>query len=275
MTNSDSGTENHRDRSDPDECDTVCRETSISSTTVIDSTNSTGSHILKNLTNATHSNAVDTPWAVTFDLFGTLVSTPSIDNPADLVAEELSCRGISVPADWEDYFLEPHIEVDAGEEIPLNKHVEAALAAGSDAGESATDEEKRLIREAVIAAYDIPVSRRDGAQVALAAAREIGPVGLLSNCSVPGLVERTLERTDLGGSFDATLASVDCGLRKPDPRSFQAIADRLGVATQQVIHVGDDATTDGGMSDAGGTVILLDDTTLQDLPARLKTVVET
>jgi len=202
--------------------------------------------------------------AVGFDLFGTLVAIDDQPEPAAAVASELDARGVSVPDDWEDAYTESHIDAPDGAEIPLPAHVSAALASrGVDAPNNVT-------RQAVVAAFDPAVETREGAVEAVAAAGEVGPVGLLSNCSVPELVGRTLVRSALDREhFDAVVASVACGWRKPDGRAFDALARQLGVAVEDCLVVGDSEATDGGITDHGGRFVDVTETPLADLPARL------
>lgn len=220
------------------------------------------------------------PIAVTFDLFGTLVSAHRPEDPAAAVAEELRTRDVPVPDDWYDLYATPHVQIEEGRELPLPDHVRAALeesgvdpstvtqADGPDARGSSGD----VVTDAVRAAFDHQVSLRDGATAAIDAASQHGRVGVLSNCSVPGLVDRTLERVGLEGQFDAVLASVDLGYPKPDRRAFEVAADRLGVDSTALVHVGDDPETDGGIGEIGGTLILLDEVPLSAVPARLSEV---
>ncbi|SEP21010.1 haloacid dehalogenase superfamily, subfamily IA, variant 1 with third motif having Dx(3-4)D or Dx(3-4)E [Halogranum amylolyticum] len=188
--------------------------------------------------------------AVSFDLFGTLVDVSSPENPAAAVAAELETCGVAVPADWDDAYREVHIDAPDGAEVPLPAHVSAALASrGVDAPNNAP-------RHAVVAAFDPEVTTRPGAREAVDAAAAHGPVGLLSNCSVPELVARTLVRADVGrDDFDTVTTSVACGWRKPHPDAFATVAGALGVAVEELIHVGDDPETDGGVADCGGTFV--------------------
>jgi len=196
----------------------------------------------------------------TFDCFGTLVDAERPEDPAAAVADALADRGVRVPEDWPTAYREPHADVEAGAERPLPDHVADALATcGVDAAPA-------TVREATVAAFDGPVRRRDGALAAVDAARERGPVGVLSNCSVPGLVERALERGGLDGEFDAVVTSVDCGWRKPDERAFRAVADRFDAEPSDLLHVGDDPETDGGVEAVGGRAVLLTETDLTEIP---------
>ena len=202
--------------------------------------------------------------AVTFDLFGTLVEVEYPSDPAEAVARQLESRGIDVPDDWHVAYGEIHVDAPAGAETPLPAHVARALdSRGIEVSENAA-------RHAVVAAFDPVVTRREGALEAVRAAGKRGPVGLLSNCAVPGLVPRALIRSNLRGEFDATVTSVGCGWRKPHAKAFEAIANALGVEPAALTHVGDDVTADGGVVDVGGRFIDVTNTPLETLEAELE-----
>ena len=204
---------------------------------------------------------------VSFDLFGTLVTTPTESDPAGAVADRLRARGVAVPGDWPAAYREPHAPVEPGRERSLVDHVAASLASR---GVDATDE---TVRRAVAAAFETPVETRAGAATAVEAAADRGPVAVLSNCSVPGLVDASLRRSALDESqFDAVVASVDSGWRKPHRRAFEVVAERTGARPRDLIHVGDDPEADGGVSAVGGRAILVDETPLRTLPTRLAEV---
>ena len=201
--------------------------------------------------------------AASFDLFGTLVDAETPDDPASAVAAELRDRDVAVPADFGDAYREMHIDAPAGAEVPLPAHVAAALASrGVDASNNAA-------RRAVVAAFDPTVTRREGALDAIEAAADRETVGLCSNCSVPELVGRTLVRADLRGSFDAVVTSVGCGWRKPDRRVFETTAERLGCEPGDLVHIGDDPDTDGGVSRVGGRFVDIAEVPLPELPTWL------
>ena len=200
--------------------------------------------------------------AVSFDLFGTLVTQDRPAEPWLPVATELRARDVPVPEDWEAAYRTAHADLERGREQSLVEHVRAALASR----DIEADEEP--VRGALLSAFDAPVELRPGAREALAAARERGPVGVLSNCSLPGLAERSLSRADL--AVDALVTSVGCGWRKPHDRAFEAAAAELGVPVEELVHVGDDPRADGGGRTAGVTVVLLDDVPLSAFPEWLE-----
>ncbi|WP_224270076.1 HAD family hydrolase [Haloprofundus salinisoli] len=202
---------------------------------------------------------------VTFDLFGTLVEAASPSDPAAAVAAELETLGVAVPDDWGDAYREVHIDAPEGAEVPLPAHVSAAL------GSRDVDAPNNAARRAVVNAFDPVVETRPNAVAAVAAAADRGPVGLLSNCSVPELARRTLIRSAIpNDAFDATVTSVACGWRKPDARAFETVASALGASPENLLHVGDDARTDGGVEAVGGEFVDVTETSLAALVARLE-----
>ncbi len=203
--------------------------------------------------------------AVSFDLFGTLVTVERSVNPSRAVARELAARSVTVPNDWADAYAEPHFEIPEGTECSLVDHVVAAL---ESRGISVSP---RVVRQAVLDAFDPTVEAREGAQAAITAASTQGPVAICSNCSVPGLVERTLERSTIEqAQFEAVLSSVDCGWRKPAPAIFAATADALGCQLEELVHVGDDPSTDGGIDAVGGRFLSVEECSLLEVADRLE-----
>jgi FMN phosphatase YigB (HAD superfamily) len=196
--------------------------------------------------------------AVSFDCFGTLVAADRPDEPWTAVADALAAHDVTVPTGWEAAYRRSHREYDRGAEAALDEHVRLALA---DCG---VEVEPATARTATLDAFDAPVTVRDGARDAIEHAHEYGPVAVCSNCSVPGLVERTLDRAEL--SVDHLVTSVDCGWRKPHRRIFERTAAVLDVPLDALVHVGDDTRTDGGAERVGATAVLLDDVALSDLP---------
>ncbi|WP_121741314.1 HAD family hydrolase [Natronorubrum halophilum] len=201
---------------------------------------------------------------VSFDLFGTLVTADRPTDPAAAVAAELAKRDVDVPDDWETAYTETHVDAPAGAEVPLPAHVSRALASRG------VSNEENAARRAVVAAFDPEVETRPGAVEAVDAARDLGPVAICSNCSVPELVGRTLVRSAFDrDDFDAIVTSVGCGWRKPAPEIFELTASQLGVEPDELVHVGDDPRADGGVDGVGGTAILLEDHPLETIPDRL------
>ncbi|USZ71721.1 HAD family hydrolase [Natronosalvus halobius] len=211
--------------------------------------------------------------AVSFDLFGTLVAVDRPADPATAVASELEKRGVAVPGDWAERYVRPTIDAPEGAEVPLPAHVGRALSsAGVEWRETGAG---NVVRRAVVAAFDPDVETRVGARRAVEAAHERGPVAVCSNCAVPELVGRTLARSTLErDDFDAVVTSVGCGWRKPSSHIFETTVRRLGVDITDLVHVGDDPQADGGVVEAGGTLVSLEETPLESVPDRLESLLE-
>ncbi|MCO8245453.1 HAD family hydrolase [Haladaptatus sp. AB643] len=210
-----------------------------------------------------------------FDLFGTLVEAPRPQNPASAIAAALEARDVPIPDDWPDAFSEYHLDLPEGAELSLPEHTEAALASrgiNPNNQNPLTGVNSDLVARAVFDAFDPrPVTTRESAIAAVDVASERGDVAILSNCTVPNLVSRTLEQSTLDEAhFDAVVSSVECGWRKPDPHAFEAVTDRLDGSLDELVHVGDDPQADGGADAVGATSVLVSETPLTDLPAVLE-----
>lgn len=185
--------------------------------------------------------------AASFDCFGTLVSVPRPPSPAEAIATRLAERGVDVPADWESAYAERYVDCPEGAELSLPVHTRQALSSRG------IDAEPSVVEAAVLDAFDRDAAVLPGVEEGLAAVD--APAGVLSNCSVPGLVPRTLSQVGLLDQFDAVVTSVDVGWRKPDRRAFGAIAAELGVGVDALVHVGDDRDADGGIDRHGGRYV--------------------
>lgn len=200
---------------------------------------------------------------ISFDCFGTLVDVRAPSDPAGTVAAALSNRGMTVPADWSVAYGESHVDVPSGVEVSLTEHVVRALESRG------VEPDREQCSRAVTEAFAPDVRTRPGARAAIEAAARHGRVGICSNCSVPGLVERALECSGVDRSFDAVVTSVGCGWRKPDPRAFETVAGCLGAGVESLVHVGDDTDADGAVEAVGGTFVDVSDSPLPTIPARL------
>jgi FMN phosphatase YigB (HAD superfamily) len=198
--------------------------------------------------------------AITFALFGTLVGADWPDDPAAAVGRELRERGVTLPEDWADAYAETHIDPPEGAEVPLPAHVSAAL------GSRGVEAPGNAPRRAAVAAFDPEITTREGAVEALQAATERDPVGILADAAAPELVRRAVIRADFDRDLpDAVVSSAACGWRKPDERAFEAVARRLDTATTELVHVGHDPETDGGVTAVGGRFRDVRDTSLDTL----------
>ena len=61
-------------------------------------------------------------------------------------------------------------------------------------------------------------------------------------------------RIGLGHFFERSLAARDAGMMKPDPRIFQILLESVGLAANDVVHVGDDPDADVEGARAAGVL---------------------
>ena len=90
----------------------------------------------------------------------------------------------------------------------------------------------------------------EGAVEALATCGQRGmKLAVVSNwdCSLP---ER-LDELGLLEHFDTVVTSAEAGVPKPEPRAFLLALERLGVAADRALHVGDEETDERGAHAAG------------------------
>jgi HAD superfamily hydrolase (TIGR01509 family) len=183
--------------------------------------------------------------AVVFDLDDTLCTH---DQPAAaLYADTFAAAGV-------EPFGEPADLWAALEEPPPADEVAAYVADGFETVAARYDRsvDVQALGEGFVASVDdAAVSRREGVADALAAAREVGAVGLLTN----GPERRQTVKLDAVGltdAFDAAVFARDHGYWKPDPRPFEHVLDALGVPADRALNVGDSLEADvAGAQDAG------------------------
>jgi FMN hydrolase / 5-amino-6-(5-phospho-D-ribitylamino)uracil phosphatase len=66
------------------------------------------------------------------------------------------------------------------------------------------------------------------------------------------------ERCGLPGVFEAVVLGPAHGIEKPHPRAFQLVAEQLGIATTEMLHVGDDLDDVIGANGVGAVSVLID-----------------
>ncbi len=111
---------------------------------------------------------------------------------------------------------------------------------------------------------------------ALEALRSAGtPLAVVSNWDER--LPRVLDALGLAGRFQAVVVSAEIGVEKPHQGIFEAALQRLGVAPEQAVHIGDSAREDvEGARAAGLRALLLgragggDIAALDELPGALR-----
>jgi putative hydrolase of the HAD superfamily len=97
------------------------------------------------------------------------------------------------------------------------------------------------------------VAFRPGAEAAVVAARDHGPVGLVTNGGRDTQTTK-LEALGIADAFDtAVFCDPAAGMpTKPDPTPFRTAVDDLGVAPEACVHVGDSNAEDVAGAHAAG-----------------------
>ena len=101
------------------------------------------------------------------------------------------------------------------------------------------------------------LSPRPGAVETMSTLRLFGyKIGVISNCSDE--VSRLWNTTPFEPLVDAAVLSSDVGLSKPDPRIYELASERLGIAAEQCLYVGDGSSGElSGASKAGMTAVVM------------------
>lgn len=75
------------------------------------------------------------------------------------------------------------------------------------------------------------------------------PVGVISNIAWD--IQRVFERVGAGPLVDTYVLSFEEGVMKPDPKIFLSACERLGVAPEHTLMIGDNEEADGGATAIG------------------------
>ena len=176
--------------------------------------------------------------AVIFDLFGTLV--PSFGGePYEACLREMAA---AVGADaqafgrlWLDHGIVSRRTTGGFDsQAACIEHIcrLLGLSPSRDAVQSAVEARTRLVRASL--------APRPDAVETLRRLREMGlRTGLMTVCSPE--VPQLWDETPLAPLVDAALFSCSVGLDKPDPRFYALACERLGVAGNRCLYVGDGA----------------------------------
>jgi HAD superfamily hydrolase (TIGR01509 family) len=187
--------------------------------------------------------------AVTVDAMGTIVD---LDDPAPRLQRALAERGVE--RGLEEVAAAFRAEVAYYIPRTLEGRDETSLA---DLGRRCTavfleHAGAELEPEAFAPAFLASIVFRplEGVTEALGRLRRAGlAIACVSNWDIS--LARHLEEAQLAGFFAAVVTSAEAGAAKPDPRPLRTALDRLGVAPERALHVGDGDTDRDGAAAAG------------------------
>ncbi len=186
--------------------------------------------------------------AVIFDLYGTLV-----DGPKSSGEDMGGALGIE-PSEFRRAWSRFRSDRDAGRLATVEAAIEAALGfLDAEATPESVQAAKTIRYRSVLNGLE----PRPGTIEILQKLRPKGyALGLLSNC--PATVPELWGQTSFEGLFDVTVFSASEGLVKPDKAIFARVVERLGVAPERCLYVGDgDSDELDGAADTGMTPWLL------------------
>ncbi|WP_254767278.1 HAD family hydrolase [Salinilacihabitans rarus] len=188
------------------------------------------------------------PRAICFDLDHTLCEpTRSRGEVLDRAFSRAGVDPFCGPADFRN--LVPQLPT-AGSDREFYTYLFEAAAdrAGADAAVAPA------LADAYLETVD-PTAVRfcDGARAALDRAREVGPVGLITNGGRETQTKK-LETLDIADAFDVTVFTdpADGVHPKPDPAPFERALSGLGVDPTRTVHVGDSLHADVAGANAMG-----------------------
>ena len=182
--------------------------------------------------------------AVIFDLFGTLANNFSRRGYNDALIE--MAKALSVPPDdFRQAWLSTSKERNTGTFQNCETDVEYICR---ELNVSAHEEQVQLAVQARLDYIRHVMMPQPNAVEVLSRLKEDGyKTGLLSNCTHE--VPVVWPETSLAPLVDVVVFSCSVGMRKPDPRIYQLIAERLGVAPEVCLFVGD-----GGSEELSGAL---------------------
>jgi putative hydrolase of the HAD superfamily len=175
--------------------------------------------------------------AVIFDLFGTLVRSPS--NQGYLVGLKRMASILSVRhEEFSQWWFDTGVKRSTGVFPTIEANIKyicdkiGVPAGGAEISLAAQDRFDNSVRT---------MEPRPDAIEVLARLKARGfKVGLISNCSPDAPV--IWQNTPLAPFFDITVFSSSAGCRKPDPRIYHLAVEQLGVQPEGCLYVGDGAS---------------------------------
>jgi FMN phosphatase YigB (HAD superfamily) len=183
---------------------------------------------------------------ILFDYGHTLVWFPKYAQ-AHLTASKnvqlvLRDLGVSVGVSRVRSLIESYVPRANGTSASVEEEAKGILV--SAGVESFTRNELRRVIEAEWRPYIMNVRLRKGVKEALARSKKMRlKLGIVANIWSGGM-NPVLARLGIEGFFHTTVADMDVGFAKPDPRIFRLALGNLRLAPEQVIIVGDNPKTD-------------------------------
>ncbi|MGY8879758.1 MAG: HAD family hydrolase [Dehalococcoidia bacterium] len=182
--------------------------------------------------------------AVLFDLFGTLIESPSMTAYRQMVAEIAEVLGQTF-----ETFQEPWMSINDGRlDGSFGSSEGDILAAAELVGASVSDSQMAQcmdLRRSITRKFLVP---KTGVIAMLEELNAMGcDIGLVTDCVYD--VPAVWLDTEFAAYFAASHYSCVTHVRKPDSKAYQVVLDELGVSASETLFVGD-----GGSDELNGAV---------------------
>ena len=182
--------------------------------------------------------------AISFDLDDTLYDNgPAIERAEQWMLEHLRSEYLATAMldkprwlDLKRTMLIAHPELRQDVSLARQRTIHEAMLQGGMAAAIASREAEQVFAGFLAERSKIEVS--DATHELLARLAERYPLVVITNGNV------LVERLGLDGHFQHILKAGGGFRMKPAPDLFQSMAERLGLPPHQILHVGDDVTTD-------------------------------
>ena len=173
--------------------------------------------------------------AVVFDLFGTLVGTFSSSEHDVVLANMAKTLGVESAAFARLFDYDMRVAREKGEYSTIEENIEVAC------NQLGVEPKPDAIQKAVMYRYEFIktslLPRDDAIQTLNQIKAEGLAIGLISDCSPE--VPVMWSRTPFAKLIDAAVFSCEVGAKKPDPKIYQRLCERLDVEPQECLYVGD------------------------------------
>lgn len=200
--------------------------------------------------------------AVTFDFWSTLfrnansegrwrVRAGAIQRATGAPEEAIRAALREVGRRFEAYHLAEHRTLGPADALPILR--ESLHATFSE------DDERGIVQALGEAIVQHGPEPEPGALEAVAAAAARVPVALISDTGIsPGAsLRRLMAKHGFDTYLKVQIYSDETGVSKPQPQAFEKASAALGVAPEEILHIGDLEPTDvAGIHGVGGTAAL-------------------
>lgn len=188
--------------------------------------------------------------AVTFDANGTLVR---LIDPVPRLERVLEARGVERPASAIRRAFEAEGRVYASRALEAHHPEKFAALQRECAGVFLAELDAKAIDAGDFAESYVAAMQFELLPDVLESLQRLRRCGLelavVANFDLT--LHEWLDQLGIGPLLSAVVTPADAGTAKPDPRIFELALERLGVAPERALHIGDSPTDEEGSAAAG------------------------